>query len=103
MTCEVPFGAVVFINQLVPHRSLENHSARVRWSLDFRWQHPELATGQEGILDPIVMRRAGRPDFRPDRPGWLAAYRTVHDDYRGRSKQDEFDGTYDGYWLKRWA
>ena len=103
VTLEVAFGSVIFLNQLIPHRSLENHSDAVRWSVDFRYQHPELPTGQEGIVDPIVMRVDGRPDFEPDWAGWLAAYGRQHDTYRGKSKADEFDPAYEGDWLKRWA
>ena len=102
VTCEVEFGTVIFLNQLIPHRSLENHSAAVRWSVDFRWQDPKLPTGQEGIVEPIVMRVGGDPDFEPDWETWLAAYGRQHDTYRGKSKVDEFDPAYEGDWLKRW-
>lgn len=102
VTCEVRCGSVVFLNQLIPHRSLENYSTAVRWSIDFRWQNPHLPTGQEGLIDPIVMRLDGQPNFRPDWTVWLAAYGERHDDYRGKSKADEFDPAYDGYWLRRW-
>ena len=102
VTCEVEFGSVIFLNQLIPHRSLENHSDAVRWSVDFRWQDPKLPTGQEGIVEPIVMRVDGRPDFEPDWETWLAAYGRQHDTYRGKSKADEFDPAYEGDWLKRW-
>ena len=37
ITCEVPFGSVIFFNNLIPHRSLENYSQNIRWSLDLRW------------------------------------------------------------------
>lgn len=37
VTCEVPFGSVLFLNNLIPHRSLENYSKNIRWSLDLRW------------------------------------------------------------------
>ena len=102
VTCEVAFGSVLFLNQLIPHRSLENHSGAVRWSVDFRWQDPKLPTGQEGIVEPVVMRVDGRPDFEPDWAGWLAAYGKQHDTYRGKSRVDEFDPAYEGDWMKRW-
>ena len=102
-TCEVRFGSVVFLNQLIPHRSLENHSDAVRWSIDFRWQDPHLLTGQEGLMEPIVMRVKDQPSFRPDWTPWLEAYGKQHDNYRGKSKADEFDPAYDGYWMKRWS
>ena len=36
-TCEVPFGSVLFLNNLIPHKSTENYSQNIRWSLDLRW------------------------------------------------------------------
>ena len=36
-TCEVPFGSVLFFNNLIPHQSMENYSETIRWSLDLRW------------------------------------------------------------------
>jgi len=39
VTCEVPFGSVLFLNNLIPHKSLENYSQNIRWSLDLRWYH----------------------------------------------------------------
>ena len=45
VTCEVPFGGVLFLNNSLPHRSLENYSDKVRWSLDLRWQHPDKSNG----------------------------------------------------------
>ena len=74
----------------------------MRWSVDFRWQDPKLPTGQEGIVEPVVMRVDGRPDFEPDWAGWLAAYGKQHDTYRGKSRVDEFDPAYEGDWMKRW-
>ncbi len=103
VTCEVRFGSVVLLNQLIPHRSLENYSTAVRWSIDFRWQNPHLPTGQEGLMEPIIMRVKDQPNFRPDWTAWLEAYGKQHDDYRGKSKADEFDPAYDGYWMKRWS
>ena len=45
VTCEVPFGGVLFLNNSIPHRSLENYSDKIRWSLDLRWQHPDKSNG----------------------------------------------------------
>ena len=36
VVCEMPVGSVLFHNPLMPHRSTENHSNRVRWSVDLR-------------------------------------------------------------------
>jgi len=42
-------------------RSLDNTSNVVRWSLDLRWQHPDLPDGAFGLKRPIVMTRGGQP------------------------------------------
>ena len=36
VTCEVPFGSVLFLNNLIPHRYLPNLSDRIQWSFDLR-------------------------------------------------------------------
>jgi len=63
VTCEVPFGGMVLLNNCIPHRSLENHSDRVRWSLDLRWQDPKKPTGFYDLKKPVVMRKAGDPNY----------------------------------------
>lgn len=45
VTCEVPRGSVLFLNNLVPHRSLNNASDKIRWSYDLRWQRPDEPEG----------------------------------------------------------
>lgn len=45
VVCEVPLGSVLLLNNLIPHRSLDNMSNAVRWSLDLRWQDPGQPTG----------------------------------------------------------
>ena len=44
VTCNMPMGSVLLLNQLVPHRSTENYSDRIRWSVDLRWQRPGRAS-----------------------------------------------------------
>ena len=39
VTCEIPFGSVLLFNNLIPHRSTENFSDNIRWSLDLRWSY----------------------------------------------------------------
>ena len=43
--CEVPFGSVLFLNNQIPHRSLNNTSNKIRWSFDLRWQRPDQPNG----------------------------------------------------------
>ena len=59
VTCEVPLGSVLFLNNLVPHRSLENKSTGIRWSLDLRWQKPDQPSGFDGIKVTELSVRSG--------------------------------------------
>ena len=71
VTCEVPFGGVLFLNNCIPHRSLENYSDKIRWSLDLRWQKPDLPNGFHGLKDTVMMRKADDPNYEID---WAGTY-----------------------------
>jgi ectoine hydroxylase-related dioxygenase (phytanoyl-CoA dioxygenase family) len=96
VTCNMPMGSVLLLNQLLPHRSTENHSSRVRWSVDLRWQRPAEKHGLEGVKDPILMRTAANPDYKIDWAGWAE---------RGRRPEmkDKFDSLVSGPWMDRWS
>ena len=34
VTCEAPYGGMLLLNNCILHRSLENHSDKIYWSLD---------------------------------------------------------------------
>ena len=63
VTCEVPFGGMVLLNNCIPHRSLENYSDKIRWSLDLRWQDPNKPTGFYDLKKCVVMRKEDKPDL----------------------------------------
>jgi len=103
VTCEMKVGSVLFLHQLIPHRSLENHSDKVRWSVDLRFQNPKDEAGfHTGLVDPIIMRKAEDPNYTPDWQAWFKGYESEHTKFRGRSDKDEFDSTLEGAWLDRW-
>ena len=54
VTCAVPFGGALFLNNSIPHRSLQNYSDKIRWSLDLRWQHPNKSNGFY-VSDCLIM------------------------------------------------
>lgn len=56
----------------VPHRSLSNLSSGVRWSIDLRWQRPDLPNGFYGLKKCIVLTKKGDPSFTPDWKSWAA-------------------------------
>lgn len=62
ITCEMKRGSLLLLNQLIPHRSTENYSDIVRWSLDFRWQNPAFPAGVGNKLC-IPMRKSDDPTF----------------------------------------
>jgi hypothetical protein len=100
--CEMKFGSVLFLNQLIPHRSLENRSNRIRWSVDLRWQDPKLPSGDEGGSGVIWMRKKEDPGFTVDWPAWAAKQREAYETQRGLSKEDRFNTDVEGRWMDRW-
>lgn len=61
LTCEVPLGGVLFLNNILPHRSLNNMSDEIRWSLDLRWQRWDEPAGFYGLKEVIPMTKSGQP------------------------------------------
>lgn len=101
VTCNMTFGSVLFLNQLIPHRSLENRSDKIRWSVDLRWQDPKLPSGDQGGSGVIVMRKADDPGFTVDWDAWAAEQRLAYERQRGLSK-DPFSTNVSGLWMDRW-
>jgi hypothetical protein len=102
--CEVPLGSVLLLNNLIPHRSLENYSDKIRWSLDLRWQHPAHHNGFAEIKPCIEMARESDPTFVPDWEAW--ARQSRHEQATNWHANGEgeaaFDTTISGPWMKRW-
>jgi len=63
VTCEVPFGGMLLLNNCIPHRSLENYSDKIRWSLDLRWQDPSKPTGFYDLKECVLMRTEEDPNY----------------------------------------
>ncbi|KAI8497530.1 hypothetical protein Bbelb_248360 [Branchiostoma belcheri] len=107
VTCEVPYGGVLFLNNCVPHRSLENNSNDIRWSLDLRWQDPAKPSGFWGDKKPVLMRTAEDPGYKPAWEGFAdVSKHTQYDEkMKGADQEpndDEFDPTIQGPWMLRW-
>ncbi len=101
VTCEMRMGSVLFLNQLIPHRSLENRSEKVRWSVDLRWQDPGEPSGDQGGAGVVVMRKGRDPAFTVDWDAWAAEQRRAYEIARGLSGET-FDTTVAGKWMERW-
>jgi len=120
VTCEVPFGSVLLLNNLIPHRSLPNYSEGVRWSLDLRWQRGGEPNGFSGIKGSVLMKPARQQwDGKVDWGDWASKSRTeiqiaavstesmnlVQEVGKSEGRYDEspeFDTTIAGPWMTRW-
>jgi len=123
VTCEVPLGSVLLLNNLIPHRSLENQSDGVRWSLDLRWQRGGEPNGFMRVKDSVLMKPAG--DFaawngKVDWGDWAVVERTalqeralsnseldfVKEAGQAEDRYDEdpqLDTTIAGPWMTNWS
>eukprot|EP00058_Branchiostoma_floridae_P017594 XP_002603083.1 hypothetical protein BRAFLDRAFT_63284 [Branchiostoma floridae] len=107
VTCEVPYGGVLFLNNCVPHRSLENYSDEIRWSLDLRWQDPAKPSGFWGDREHVLMRTAEDPGYKPVWDGFVDVskhirYEEIMKGEEQEHNEDEFDPTIQGPWMLRW-
>ena len=101
VTCEMPMGSLLLINQLIPHRSTENFSDKIRWSVDLRWQRPDEPSGFDKVKECILMRTSRDPEYRIDWTAWARKNRIA--DAMDQKPADPFDATVTGPWLYRWA
>jgi len=100
VVCHMKKGSFLLLNQLVVHRSTENTTDRIRWSVDLRFQNPAQPTGFDAIKPLILLRKAADPSYRPDWSSWAAVDRVA----LANSKQDDpFAAHVDGPWLDRWV
>ncbi len=59
--CPVPKGGVLLVQHRTIHRSLNNVSDHIRWSLDIRYSDPDMPTGRHGVPG-FIARSAKNPD-----------------------------------------
>lgn len=122
VTCEVPLGSVLFLNNLIPHRSMANKSDGVRWSLDLRWQRGGEPNGFNRVKDSILMKPAGdfaEWDGKVNWGDWATVERTslqvkamseedrstVKEAGQSEGRHDEdplLDTTISGPWMTNW-
>jgi hypothetical protein len=103
ITCDMKQGDLLLFNNIIPHRSLNNLSKQIRWSLDLRWQNPTLPNGFYGIKDCIVMSKEDDPNYQADWKHWANVNRDeLQDQAVGKGVVDEFDTTIAGPWMNQW-
>ncbi|KAL5022720.1 hypothetical protein ScPMuIL_001875 [Solemya velum] len=104
VVCPVPYGGILLFNNMVPHRSLPNKSDKIRWSIDMRFQRPDLPVGFYGLKQGILFRSPSKPNHVINWDEFEAVDRkqiqqsTVTE---GKTK-DEFDTTVQGPWMTKW-
>lgn len=106
VTCTMPKGSILLLNNLIPHRSTENYSNIIRWSIDLRWQRPGEVSGMEYVKEPILMRTVSDPNYQPDWGAWGRKSRQVGlaDVLAEREHAiSETDTKVSGPWMARWA
>ncbi|CAH1786911.1 unnamed protein product [Owenia fusiformis] len=91
VTCEVPFGGLLLFNNLVVHRSLNNLSDTIRWSLDLRWQTHEKLYGFYDLKFGIPMRKTADPLYQID---WS--------EFNVSKKYDTSNLLMPGPWMNKW-
>lgn len=100
---DVPFGSVLLLNQLVVHRSTENRSERIRWSVDLRYQRPAEPTGMDVIAPPVEFVRGGARLDPVDWRDYLGVNRAERIDGFKVDRPDQVAASIQGPWMRRWA
>lgn len=105
--CPIPYGGFLLFNNTIPHRSLENFSDQVRWSVDLRFKKTGLPNGMFGLKPDVEMRSSKNPKLKIDWETFDSIDRTV---VQTKSVQDlvkttedpDFDTTVQGPWMRKW-
>ncbi len=61
LVLEMEKGSVLLMDKQIPHRSTENRSNGIRWSMDLRYQKPGTPSGRSFYPD-FVVRSGSNPD-----------------------------------------
>ncbi|XP_060071937.1 uncharacterized protein LOC132551810 [Ylistrum balloti] len=106
-TCPVPLGSIILFNNLIPHRSLNNVSDHVRWSVDLRWQNPGYPYGYYDLKEGVIFRTKDNPNPVVDWDTFEGVDRfQISADAVKEKTQDEeaveFDTSIQGPWMKKW-
>lgn len=102
VTCPVPFGGLLLLNNVIPHRSLDNVSDKIRWSLDFRWQDAKKPVGFYGLKNGVVMRSSSDSGHKIDWDGFDAVNRHDKQCECMQTVEEDFDTSIPGPWMKNW-
>lgn len=108
-TLPIKYGSMILFNNLIPHRSLNNMSDHVRWSVDLRWQRASDPVGFFGLKDAVLMRSSKDPNMVIDWSTFDSVNRHMVQDELLKEEmksvpQDDldFDTRVPGPWMKKW-
>jgi hypothetical protein len=102
ITCPVPYGGALFFSNALPHRSLNNMSDDIRWSLDLRWQAADKPVGFYGLKDGVRLRSSD-PNWKGvDWESFDAVDRNQKVFSDPEKKVGDFETTIFGPWMKKW-
>ena len=77
VSCPVPKGGVLLLQHKTVHRSTENRSDGIRWSLDIRYSDPRLPTGRPNVPGFIARSRENPAAVCPNLEGWLQLFEGI--------------------------
>ena len=105
--CPIPYGGLLLFNNFIPHRSLDNVSDEVRWSVDFRFKKPGADNGMFGLKPDVLMRTKENPNMKIDWDSFDKIDRTKAQiasvkDIVEIAEDQEFDTTVQGPWMRKW-
>ncbi|PVD25798.1 hypothetical protein C0Q70_13458 [Pomacea canaliculata] len=97
--CPIPYGGMLLLNNMVPHRSLGNISNDIRWSLDLRWQTPEKSVGFYDLKQGVLMRTKDNPNMTVNWEDFnkIDRHAEAREKVSKAFPQDEVDEEYDTY------
>ncbi|KAK3092805.1 hypothetical protein FSP39_007424 [Pinctada imbricata] len=107
VTCEIPYGGMLLFNNFIPHRSLDNLSDHVRWSVDLRFKKPGKDNGMFGLKPDVIMRTKEDPNMKIDWDTFDSLNRTELQmksvaDIVEVNPDQEFDTGVQGPWMRKW-
>ncbi|KAL8619571.1 hypothetical protein ACOMHN_019627 [Nucella lapillus] len=105
--CQVPYGGILLLSNLLPHRSLPNVSNDIRWSVDLRWQRTDKNPGFYDLKPGLEMRRRGEPDLPIDWDTFMSVSRSQAEkrmmvEDAPNCDDARFDTVMQGPWMGQW-
>jgi len=98
VTVPTTMGSVLFLNNLIPHRSLPNLSDKIRWSFDFRYHKTGEPAGYS-MKPSIILSKQDDPNYTIEWENWAKIDRTS---LQAGKAEDKFETRIVGPWMERW-